>query len=589
MRIHKEEAKETSPLSDKPHGIKSLFRKLVPYGFCNEAKTQLGLAIPVCLSQAMVYLLLIVSSVFCGHLGKIELDSVTLASAVINITGITIGSGMSSGCDTMMSQTYGSKNMKRVGTILQRGILILMLCCFPCWSILINTEQILLLFKQNPDIARLTQKYVMIFLPALPAVFLQQLQFKYLQNQGILWPQFFICLAVNIINAVVNAIFIYVFKMGVVGSAWANTVSQWAMALLLFIYIVGKKLHVKTWGGWSKDCLQEWDIFISLALPSMLMFCVEYWSFEIGGFLAGLISIVELGGQTIMIELVTMAAMLPVGFGMAANIRVGTALGAGDIEQAKKSYKVALCCAAIVCLLISSTLLALRNVMGYVFTNDKDIVTLVSRIMLLLAPFHLCDGTNAACNGILRGTGKQKIGAITNIFGYYLIGIPVGISLMFPAKLGVIGLWIGMFCPVLLQTCIYIPYICSINWQKACEEAKIRAGVKPLKVLDPSISQIDDSISKFDLVESGDTTKSYSSFDAIPMQDMTSAEDHTKQQEIKDDLPMETTNVVGEILSTKQLIVRRGLALLLSISVLMIGIAIKLFTTKRYAGTDKPQ
>ncbi|XP_040192721.1 multidrug and toxin extrusion protein 2-like [Rana temporaria] len=581
MKRHKEEAKETSPLSEKPNGINRLFRQLVPYGFCNEAKKQLGLAIPVFLSQAMVYLIFVVSSVFCGHLGKIELDSVTLASAVINITGITIGYGMSDGCDTMMSQTYGSKNMKRVGTILQRGILILMLCCFPCWAILINTEQVLLLCKQNPDIARLTQKYVMIFLPALPAVFLQQLQIRYLQNQGIMWPQFFICLAVNIVNAVVNAIFIHVFKMGVVGSACANTVSQWAMALLLFLYIVGKKVHVKTWGGWSKDCLQEWDIFLSLALPSMLMFCVEYWSFEIGGFLAGLISIVELGGQTIMIELVTMTSMFPMGFGMAANIRVGNALGDGDIEQAKKSCKVALYCTACVCLLISSAILALRNVMGYVFTNDMDIVTLVSRIMLLFAPFHLCDGTNVCCNGILRGTGKQKIGAITNIFGYYLIGIPVGISLMFPAKLGVIGLWIGIFCPVLLQNFIYISYILSINWQQACEEAKIRAGVKPLKVMDPSISQTDDSSSKIDLVESGDTTASYFSFDAIPMYDMNSGENHTKQLEIKNDLPMETTTVVGEILSTKQLIIRRGLALLLSISVLIIGIIIKLFTAKR--------
>lgn len=51
-------------------------------------------------------------------------------------------------------QTYGSKNVKRVGTILQRGILILLLFCFPCWAIFINTEQILLLFRQDPEVSR---------------------------------------------------------------------------------------------------------------------------------------------------------------------------------------------------------------------------------------------------------------------------------------------------------------------------------------------------------------------------------------------------------------------------------------------------
>lgn len=51
-------------------------------------------------------------------------------------------------------QTYGSGNLKRVGVILQRGILILLLACFPCWAILINTEPLLLAVKQSPDVAR---------------------------------------------------------------------------------------------------------------------------------------------------------------------------------------------------------------------------------------------------------------------------------------------------------------------------------------------------------------------------------------------------------------------------------------------------
>lgn len=51
-------------------------------------------------------------------------------------------------------QTYGSGNLKRVGVILQRGILILLLACFPCWAILINTEPLLLAVKQSPEVAR---------------------------------------------------------------------------------------------------------------------------------------------------------------------------------------------------------------------------------------------------------------------------------------------------------------------------------------------------------------------------------------------------------------------------------------------------
>lgn len=54
----------------------------------------------------------------------------------------------------LTSQTYGSKNLLRVGVILQRAILILLLCCFPCCAILINIEQLLLLIRQDPEVSR---------------------------------------------------------------------------------------------------------------------------------------------------------------------------------------------------------------------------------------------------------------------------------------------------------------------------------------------------------------------------------------------------------------------------------------------------
>lgn len=41
--------------------------------------------------------------------------------------------------------------------------------------------------------------------------------------------------------------------------------------------------------------------------------------------------------------------------------------------------------------------------------------------------------------GIVRGAGKQMIGAVCNLVGYYFIGFPIGVSLMFPAKMGIVG------------------------------------------------------------------------------------------------------------------------------------------------------
>lgn len=40
--------------------------------------------------------------------------------------------------------------------------------------------------------------------------------------------------------------------------------------------------------GWTRECFQEWGSYTRLAIPSLFMVCIEWWTFEIGTFLAGL-------------------------------------------------------------------------------------------------------------------------------------------------------------------------------------------------------------------------------------------------------------------------------------------------------------
>ncbi|XP_067865973.1 multidrug and toxin extrusion protein 1-like [Heterodontus francisci] len=171
-------------------------------------------------------------------------------------------------------------------TILIVTDLILMITCFPCWAIFINIEHILLAIKQSPAVAKLTQLYVMIFIPGLPATFLYELEIRYLQNQGIILPQLFTGFIANIFNAIINYLFLFVLMLGVPGSAAANVVSQYCQVILLFVYIRWKKLYVGTWAGWSPDSLQEWGHFIRLAIPRMIMLCIDWWTYYIGTFLA---------------------------------------------------------------------------------------------------------------------------------------------------------------------------------------------------------------------------------------------------------------------------------------------------------------
>ncbi|XP_072496101.1 multidrug and toxin extrusion protein 2 [Notamacropus eugenii] len=545
-------------------------RKIIPEGFVAEAWSLFRLSGPLFLLQLLIFMIFVVSSVFCGHLGKLELASVTLAVAFVNICGVSVGYGMASACDTLMSQTYGSANKKHVGVILQRGILILLLSCFPCWALFLNTEQILLLLRQNPDVCRITQEYVMIFIPALPAIFLYSLEVKYLQNQGIVWPQVLSGILGNGINGLANYIFVYALNMGVPGSALANTISQYCQAIILFLYIVVRKLYLETWGGWSLQCLQEWEAFLSLAIPGMLMICIEWWAYEIGSLLIGLLSVVELSAQSIIYEVSTVTYMIPLGFGSAVCVRVGNALGAGDIHAAKRSAVTGVLCTVGIFIVIGSLLAIFKDVLGRIFTNDEEVNALVRWVMPVYIVYNLFESLCCVCGAVLRGTGKLVFGATVNAIGYYGIGLPIGAVLVFVVKIGVMGLWLGMLVCVILAAITFIIYTARINWKLASEEAQKRAGVHQQESHSTSPGQGPEKV-VFTSVATGSNpgiiltrySKTESQADLLPPLEATS-----------------TLSAACNVLSLKQLVVRRGISFLVAVTVLILGVMVKLMTTK---------
>ncbi|NXB03047.1 S47A2 protein, partial [Cnemophilus loriae] len=565
-------------------------RRWIPEHFWEDVRQLLVLAGPLILIQLLIFLIHLVSSIFCGHLGKVELASVTLAIAVINVTAISVGYGLTSACDTLISQTYGSKNLLRVGVILQRATIIILLCCFPCCAILLNVEQLMLLMQQDPEVSRLTQHYVNAFLPALPVVFLYNLETRYLQNQMIMWPLVLSGVIGNIINVVANYVLLHVFHLGITGSAWANTIAQYSQTIFLFLYIIGRKIHVNTWGGWSSECLLEWDSFTSLAIPSMLMMCIEWWTYEIGSFLIGLLSVVELSVQSIIYEVSVVAFMIPLGLGTAASVQVGNALGAGDVKAAKRSSTTSLICTGVFCVIVGAILASTRNVLGYIFTKDKEIIDLVAWVMPIYVVFHLFEAMTGACSGVLRGIGKQKFGAILNAVSYYGVGMPLAAVLLFVAKIGVMGLWVAMLvCVFILCTC-FITYISRLDWEKAAKEAQHRAGVTQLPPPEPPSLGPEPSCKDLDVgpapqphtyLPARAVLGSVAGIEAqndVVLTGITKTEGPTYQLELREASTSPTSAPATSVV-TKQLIFRRGLAVAAAVVALALGITIKLITS----------
>ncbi|KAG7217256.1 hypothetical protein INR49_027800 [Caranx melampygus] len=471
-------------------------RRWLPLAYREELYHVLVLTGPLLLARILNFLLPFVISIFCGHIGNAELAGYALASATINLTTTATGFGLSLACDTLIAQTFGSKNMKRVGVILQRSSLILLLFCLPCWGLLINAQNLLLLIQQEDEVARIAQLYVMAFIPAVPALFLHQLQVAYLQNQGIILPQMYTAAAANILNLGFNYVLISSLSLGVI---W-------------------KKLHVQTWGGWSTDCLQDWGSYMKLALPSMLMVCFEWWIWEIGGFMAGVLGEVDLAAQHVLVEIGAITYMVQCS-------------GAGETSRAIVTCKVALALSGV-----------LAVFQGIVIAGCKS---------------------TCVCSGILVGSGMQKIAALSNLVCYYFIALPVGIALMFAAKLRVLE--------------YYSLYL-----------AQLRAGKKPVVIPKRPGSTI---LNEAMVPDVTDPNTAQLNSEEVPKADGYSLV-NTENQEVKAgfEAKSDNNNAGGadvdaeqsknnastkcpELLSVTQLILRRGLTFLAAVLILAIGVA----------------
>ncbi|XP_028856302.1 multidrug and toxin extrusion protein 1-like [Denticeps clupeoides] len=527
-------------------------RRWVPLAYREELYHILRMTGPLLASRILNYLHPFVVTIFCGRLGNSALAGYAMACAFINVTSASICLGLCFACDTLVSQTFGGGKLLRVGVILQKSILILMVFCLASWGVLVNTEAFLLLLGQDAEVARIAQVYSMAYLPAIPALALHQLQMSYLQNQGMIMPLVYAAFLANIANLLTN-FFLFWLDFGVPGSAAANSLSIIYNCGFLFLYIRCRNLHAKSWGGWTTECLQDWSSYMKLAIPSAMMCCFEWWIYEIGGFLAGMISEEDLGAQHVVIMLAYVNYMIPLGVQVVACVRVGNALGAGDTDGAIFTSKVVLTFTAVLAVLQAIVLGAPKRVIAYIFTSDENIAELVSELMSVYIVLQLCNGIFCVSMGILLGTGQQKIAAIANPIGYYCIGLPIIIALMFVTDLQVMGFWIGLLISTFLLAVFYIIMIFKMNWKRLTKEAIARAGNT---VAVPLMSPASESDPSRSTASSNET--SVNGHGGLACQ----AQEGTVQP--------------TALLSNSQLIIRRGLVLLAAVLTLFVGTVLHL-------------
>ncbi|KAG0502553.1 hypothetical protein HPP92_002625 [Vanilla planifolia] len=137
-------------------------------------------------------------------------------------------------------------------------------------------------------------------------------------------------------------------------------------------------------------------------------------------------------------------------------------------------------------ILMSGTLFSVRYIMGYAYSEDKEVVDYVKDMAPLVCASVFMDSLQGVLSGVARGCGWQHIGAYVNLGAFYLIGIPTSIFLGFVWHVGGKGLWIGILCGSTVQTILLSLVTIFTNWEIQAKMARERLSdeTKPLVMND---------------------------------------------------------------------------------------------------------
>ncbi len=420
-----------------------------------EFRPMFELAWPLVLANLGWMSMGIVDTMMVGRVSAAAIGAVSLGSALFATIGL-FGAGVMLGLDALVPQAFGAGRIEDC----HRALLTSFYLSLPLTVVLMAIVEwcgpMLRGARIHPAVLSQTFPYLRALNWGTWPLLLYFSFRGYLQGMNLVKPVLFALVSANLINAAADWILIYGHlgapAMGAEGSGWATCVSRYYMALVLLVAILRNDRRRQTR---LDEVPLRLDLYMTrllmrLGIPAALQIVVEIAVFAAATMLIGRLDPVSLSGHQIAMITVSFTFMVPLGVGSAAAVRVGQALGRGDIAAARRSGAAALAlgagfmgCAAMVLLLAPRAIVR-------AYTPDARVIQAGASLLVVGAFFQVFDGFQVVATGALRGTGDTRTPMVCHLLAYWLFGLPLGYFLCFRQGWGAVGLWIGLCAALIL-------------------------------------------------------------------------------------------------------------------------------------------
>lgn len=394
-----------------------------------------ALALPIMGSSLLQFAYNLIDMLWVGGLGSDAVASIGSSSFFIGL-GYSINSLVVIGAGIKISHAIGKKENDKVKEYINSGLAInfFIAVVYALILIFLGKNFIEFLSLDNPIVEQQSYYYLAINGPILFFSFFNFLYSRIFGSFGNNSGALKISAIGIVVNIILDPIFIYIFKLGVIGAALATLVSNILMYILYKIKSNGLLKYDKSI---NVDYIKIKEI-IKLGFP--MAFQRVLFTF-VNIILARIIAIFgtnAIAAQKIGLQIESITYMAIGGLNGAISSFTGQNFGAKKFRRIKDGYSTALIIGISYSLLMSLIFIFFKEPIIKLFIRDINTSIIAYGYLQAVAYSQAFSTIEMVSNGLFTGLGKPKIPATISII-FTILRIPMALILM--KSYGINGVW----------------------------------------------------------------------------------------------------------------------------------------------------
>ncbi len=406
----------------------------------------LQIGIPIIIGQLGTIVLGLADTLMIGHHSTRELAAAGLVNNVFALVLVAY-MGFSYGLTPVVGRLYGMERSEEIGqkvrNSLLANLLVGILFTVLMAALYLNLHRI----GQPSELLSLIRPYFMVNLVSILFVGVFNTLKQFLD--GIARPQvsMWVMIVGNLVNVLFNWLLIYGVggfpEMGLLGAGIATLGSRIFMAVALVAVVMAFGTYRTYREGILRTCFNKPDFLElnRLGWPVALQLGLETAAFSLSSVMAGWLGTIALAAHQVMISLSMLFCLVLSGLASATSIRVSHVLGQEDHASVRgcafDGLRLSLLCSAV----IAVPVMMFRHNIGALFTDNGEVQRIVAQLIIVLVVYQVSDGTQYTFANALRGISCVRPMAVYAFFAYFVVSLPLGYTLGFPAGLGILGIW----------------------------------------------------------------------------------------------------------------------------------------------------